>query len=416
MFSRLRVRIIVLIMTISGVLLAGIFCWFCAANYIQTVNLSYNNLKEIAKADIPADWKGFDFKEDTGRFFYSFSGVLKLKVRDNGSALVVERINEVLFDIEDKDLSLIVKTILNKDESTGTLKDFVIRYYKAEPNSNGEIVIVLGNYAGEKQYLSKLISVAIGSFSFGISIIFLISLLVSKKITKPLENVWRNQQQFIANASHELKTPISVIMANNNILLNHQDDKIADRIQWINSTQVVSLQMKELLNEMLYLAKYDAKLVRVEKKRLDFSELVHSTVLSFDSVAFENNVEINLTADNGIFVNGNEVELRNLIGILLENAIKYSDKGNGVDVILKRVKKRVEFTVKNHGEVIGQDEIPFVFDRFYRVDKSRSKKISGFGLGLSIAKNIVDSHNGSITCESNVNSGTSFTVTMQTME
>ena len=230
----------------------------------------------------------------------------------------------------------------------------------------------------------------------------------------PVEKTWNQQKQFIADASHELKTPLTVLLANMDILENNKSDTIQSQIKWIQASKQEAKQMKNLIEEMLFLAKSDANRVDNSKTTINVSDTLFSLILSMEVIAFEKNVIINYasTIDENLYTVANEKQLMSLLSILLENASKYAYEETSITVKLKREQSKIKFEINNYGPVIPKNDIAHIFERFYRVDKSRNKEHGGYGLGLSIAKKITDENNMKISVESSVEKGTTFKVVM----
>ncbi len=256
--------------------------------------------------------------------------------------------------------------------------------------------------------LRSTVFVCAGLFIASLVVIFLISLALSGIAVNPVKTAWRKQKQFVADASHELKTPLTVILANNNIMLAHRESKIQDEIKWLQSTEEEAQHMKKLIDQMLFLAKSDSDDNNPELYDVNLSEIVEAATLNFEPIAFEQNVIISCDADSDICIKGDATLLTHLCHILIDNAIKYSHRNQAVTISLKKNGMNTVLSVNNKGNTIEKEEISHIFDRFYRSEKSRTTK--GYGLGLSIAQNIVTSMNGKITVESNQSKGTTFTV------
>ena len=169
--------------------------------------------------------------------------------------------------------------------------------------------------------------------------------------------------------------------------------------------------MKELVEDMLFLAKHDGAERPKDSQSLNFSDLVTGCVLRFESVAFERQVELSSDIQPGLALSGEPESLERLVMILLDNAVKYAGEHGRVDVALCRRQERIAFSVRNTGEPIPPEHLEHLFERFYRVDGSRSRKEGGYGLGLAIAHTIVESHRGQIEVRSSKDTGTVFTVT-----
>ena len=238
-------------------------------------------------------------------------------------------------------------------------------------------------------------------------IIFVISLVLSGFAVKPVKTAWEQQKQFVADASHELKTPLTVILANNNIMMSHGSSTVSDEKQWLESTEEEAQHMKKLIDQMLFLAKSDAGETNLEMSDVDLSEIIEGASLNFEPVAFEKGVLIETQIDSGMILRGNALQLNQLAHILIDNAVKYSSPDSVIKIRLCKKGDSVEFSVNNRGNVIGENELEHIFDRFYRAERSRTTK--GYGLGLSIAQKIVQSMNGRLTSKSNEQDGTTFT-------
>lgn len=241
---------------------------------------------------------------------------------------------------------------------------------------------------------------------------FGISIFLARWVVRPTERAWKQQQQFVADASHELKTPLTVIMANNSILLGHEDETVASQRRWVESSQSEAHQMLSLVNDMLFLAKPENQNRQIVTEDIDFSDLVEGDVLQFESVCFEKDIDLKDAVGKNVVVRGDKARLQRLVSTLLDNACKYADEGGWVKVSLEKHGSQAVFTVNNDGTVIPPEDIPHIFDRFYRVDKARVRSEGGFGLGLAIAKEVVDEHHGTIEVTSDEQRGTLFTVTL----
>ena len=239
--------------------------------------------------------------------------------------------------------------------------------------------------------------------------IFFISLFLSKLAVRPVEKAWKQQQQFVADASHELKTPLTVILANNNILISHVNDTAANQKKWLDSTGEEAEHMRKLIENMLFLAQGDAGQTPAIQIPVHFSELAWSVLLQFEPIAYEKQIELDSDIQPGLYIKGDTTQLKQLIHIFLDNGCKYAGQHGQVFLRLFSQQNNVLLCVRNTGAVIPKEELPHIFERFYRSDKARVRE-GGFGLGLAIAKSITESHSGTISVESTPETGTKFTV------
>lgn len=212
---------------------------------------------------------------------------------------------------------------------------------------------------------------------------------LAKNIVRPLEESYRKQKQFISDAGHELKTPVSVVNANAELLARELGEN-----QWLSNIQHENERMGVLVTQLLELAR--AENVQPQMGRLDLSHLVCGEVLPFESVAFEAGLLIESRIQEGILTEGSSAELKQLVSILVDNAIRHGSAGGNVSVSLSKEHGDAVLSVTNAGDEIPEEQREQIFERFYRADESRNSGSGHYGLGLAIAKAIADSHRGSI--------------------
>ena len=239
-------------------------------------------------------------------------------------------------------------------------------------------------------------------------LLLLVSVLLSFWATRPVERAWRQQRQFLSDASHELKTPLTVILSNAELLYG---TGLAEKpARWTDNIRSEARQMKSLVEEMLILAQADNAVQTAVMAELSLSDTAQDCALAFEPVAFESGktLEYHIQEDLGVLGDGDR--LRQLISILLDNAIKYGQEGGAITLTLYKTDRFARLTVSNPGEPIPAEQLPRLFERFYRADASRGEQ-SGFGLGLPIAQTIANEHKGLLKAESDAVS-TRFIFTM----
>ena len=239
---------------------------------------------------------------------------------------------------------------------------------------------------------------------------FFVGLFLSGLALRPAEKTWKQQRQFVADASHELKTPLTVILANTGIVLAHPEDPVSAQSKWLEYTQEEARQMKGLVEDLLFLAKSDDARLESHFLPLDMSELVQGCLLPFEPVAFEAGVALESQVEPGLTLTGDEAQLRRLVRILLDNGVKYAGRQGTVELSLSRQQDKLRLTVRNTGTPIPAEHLPHLFERFYRADAARDRSQGGYGLGLAIAKAITEQHRGKISVSSSAEAGTTFTV------
>ena len=233
-----------------------------------------------------------------------------------------------------------------------------------------------------------MISIIIGAL--GIVIIFVIAKKLSTTIVQPVENTFEKQKQFISDASHELKTPLAVIEANADVL----QDKVGEN-KWITYIQNEIQSMNKLVNDLLVLARMENQTTSNNQK-FNLSKEVEMSVSVFESMIYEKKIMLETKINEGIEFNGDKEDIKHIISILIDNAIKHTEENGKIIVNTLKEKNNIKIEVKNQGAPIPEEERQKIFERFYRVDKARSRSEKRYGLGLSIAKGIVEKYNGTI--------------------
>lgn len=240
----------------------------------------------------------------------------------------------------------------------------------------------------------------------GMLVLFGIASALARWATQPVECAWDQQRRFVADASHELKTPLAVIAANAQIL-SSEPGLAPGAERWVRSTLDETVRMRGLIEDMLELARIEQPgTARTEP--VDMTGVVDGIALQFDAVAFERGCDVARDLAPGVVVMGDAAQLERLVKILLDNACKYSEPSTTVSVSLKAAGGSAQLSVTNQGTPIDPEDLPHLFERFYRSDKARDRKTGGYGLGLAIAKGICEQHGGSIATTSTQADGTTF--------
>lgn len=468
MLRKLRTKFIVLNMTTVAIVLTVVFVIICVINYQQSINMVYSTLDDALSSMkqthvLPGDEKhplnsefqndsqrgeqqegtGLDNQESLSAEEYRdesitppeiggrpegdspFIPVAVYSVRNDDSVPVAES-GYASASISDEVLTAAINQLSSLDDDSGKLDDVGLFYRKL---SQGDIVYYAFADSSAANGWQSLAVTLIGVGVVTLLVFFVISVFFSRWAMKPVKQAWLQQQQFVADASHELKTPLTVVLANASILLTHSEQNIASQSQWIESTQTEAKRMQRLVNDLLYLARSDEKsapdsqskkakrgttTIHEESKATDFSYVVEGQILQFESVAFERSVTLQSDIQENLWVNESQDKLERLSSILLDNACKYAPENSTVGIVLKKIELKkgktiARFSVVNQGSVINQEDLSRLFDRFYRADKARTRT-GGFGLGLAIAKEIAKAANGSISAVSTQETGTVFTV------
>lgn len=237
------------------------------------------------------------------------------------------------------------------------------------------------------------------------------AIIIAERTISPIREAFYKQKELIANASHELKTPLTVINTNLSVLENNKTETIESQNRWINNIIEQTNRMNRLIYQMLDLSKTESLLASETKQPIQLSELIEKLVMEFEVNAFEKKIHVTSNIEENIVFNGNTENMIKLFTILIDNAIKYTQENGAIDLSLTQKKNKIEFTIQNTGKGIEKENLGKVFQRFYKQDESYNQDSNhSFGLGLAIAKAIVDQLNGSITVTSEVNVHTTFLV------
>jgi signal transduction histidine kinase len=279
--------------------------------------------------------------------------------------------------------------------------------YYAAPKSYGS-VIVYTNKSAENALMKKSMYISIFVTFLAMLALMLVAIALSHYITRPVGEAFTKQKQFVSDASHELKTPLTVISANADLL----EDEIGDN-KWLGYIKSQTERMRTLVYDLLDLSRMDAaKEKQTVFERFNLSEAVTNAVLPFEGTAFELNKNLQVNIDENIYYYGNEKQIKQLAAIFLDNAMKYSNENGNVRVTLKKTKDKLQLEFFNTGCNVRDDEREKIFERFYRSDTSRARQTGGYGLGLAIAKSIMDSHRMKIVVNSVENAWMKFTISL----
>ena len=416
MIKRLRKKFILTNMRLVALVLITVFGVLVGYNYQRLVRQSEEAMRTALKWSDDAPPPVFQFgasheeeMEEQGeeRRFTMVPVFVVLLDEDGGPAQVTGGNNVEVSD------QVVAQAVAAATEESGAISGLNPRYLQDTDRGGGENSrIAFADMGWETDSLWPLIrsSLLVGALALGG--FFVISLMLSGLALKPAEEAWEQQRRFVADASHERKTPLTVILTNTGILLAHSGDTIAQQQKWVEYIRDEAQRMRALVEDLLFLAKSDAgKETSPVTAPVDVSELTWSALLPFEPVAFEQGVEMESEIADQLTVQGNADQLRRLVAILLDNAVKYAGNGGRVKLVLSRPERGgVCLTVHNTGPAIPPEHLPHLFERFYRADDSRARTSGGYGLGLAIAKRIVDGHGGSITVSSREDAGTDFTV------
>ena len=328
------------------------------------------------------------------RFFY-------VKVNSNGEILELNL--EMMFDFTEVDAQAYLSEVLDTTKDRGSIGSFS---YLTASKPYGQIIVFAErsielNLIGYLTQTSLWVAIVVCLILAGLAAFF------TNWLVAPVETAFISQRRFISDASHELKTPLAIISANIDVLENQIGEN-----QRLNQIRSQSVHMAELVKDLLLIAQSDEAESVVALDKIDLSKTVLSSALEFESPAYETGKQYSFDVVEGISVDGNEKQLKQLVGILLDNAMQYSDAQGQIKLSLTRKSNRALLTVYNTGVGVPKSERQRIFERFYRSDQSRSHQNGGYGIGLSVAQAIVVAHHGKITVSGEYQKWVQFDVTL----
>ena len=311
--------------------------------------------------------------------------------------------------LEDTDaLTAILTDCLSQEADEGSLPGYALRYLRQDDGLYTQIAFV--DISLETAALRQMMASYLRIGLLSLLLLAGASFLLSLRVTRPVERAWRQQRQFFSDASHELKTPLTVILSNAEML--ETSDLPERESRWRDNILSESRQMKALVEEMLTLSRTEDAQRKPTVADVDLSDLSEDCALAFEPVAFEAGKPLSWDVTPALTVSGDGEKLRRLLSILLDNAAKYGAPGEGIVLSLRAERSQAILSVANGsgGHPIPPEELPRLFERFYRADASRGEQ-SGFGLGLPIAQAIAKEHHGALRAESD-EQATRFTFTL----
>lgn len=388
MIKRLRIKFVCINMTIVTAMLLVIFGMVLQFTQENLENQSIRMMQNVAENERVQPGRPGEGREEVQLpfFFVTIDFRGEMTAASGG-----------YYDLSDEEQVLqIIQQARNTDAETGILKEYKMRFQKRTmPFGEAMVFVDISSEIATMENLVKT-CVFIGIISF--SVFLGLSFWLARWAVKPVETAWNQQRQFVADASHELKTPLTVIMTNAE-LLQSPEYTDADRRRFSDSILTMSHQMRGLVESLLELARVDNGAAKMVFSEFDFSEQVSDGLLPFEPVYFEKELLLESEIEEGLKVKGSQAHLRQVLDILLDNAAKYASPQGTVTVKLKRQGSHCLLSVANPGEQISKEDLKNIFKRFYRIDKVRSMNHS-YGLGLSIADSIVKEHGGRIWAES----------------
>ncbi|WP_455136211.1 sensor histidine kinase [Thermophilibacter sp.] len=407
MLRRLRRELIAITMLLVGLVLAGVLGTALVSSALTSQQMTTRVLKRALRGEIvsasfgDADGGGADV-------------MLAITVDVSADGTVMSRDNAWL-QIPSETLADVVDEALASGSDAGECVRYPTISWMRAPVAGGWRVSLVDTYSRDASLRAQALNSAV-IFAVSMLVLFVVAYLLSGLALRPVERAWEQQRRFVSDASHELKTPLSVMLANTQIL-EAEPGLDEETRRWVRSTREEASHMRGLVEDLLVLARADERDASGSREReaelVDLTALVSGCALEFDAVAYERGCSIECSLEDGVEARVRTDDFARVVRTLLDNATKYAAPGSVVRVGLARDGRRTRLTVNNRGEVISQEDLPHLFDRFFRTDRARQRSPEGgFGLGLAIARSIVESAGGRIEAASTERDGTTFTVTL----
>ncbi len=316
--------------------------------------------------------------------------------------------------LEEAELEALLDKSQKSKRISGDIKinNETYRFMKFPSPEGGALTIAYLNIQREKSFLAQLatIFIVIGLGSIGLS--FFGSLFMANKALMPIKEAWERQKNFITDASHELRTPLTSIQTNLEVILDNTRESVDSQRKWLNNILSENKRMSKLVDDLLLIARADSQQEKMIMSPFCLSKALKEAASPYEPIGAKKDIAVLLSLDEDVNIVGDETRIKQLIVILLDNAIKYTPAGGTVTLELKEINNSAEIYIKDTGEGIGSGDKDKIFERFYRVDKARSRGSGGSGLGLSIAYWIVKEHGGSINVTDAKPVGCVFTVVL----
>lgn len=430
MFKKSRRKIVAAVLSVLVLVLCGTFCVIYLASYVDMTNENRKLLEQYVNAyslpepqlndlseegvsgtggageedsgiddagdggpetHLPGD-EGFDGSTDPGGGRGGRRGEPPLLELSTFYSVVISESGEVvkvdtadISSLDEEGLSELALEIAESGESDGVRNNLI---YRMEDKGDYTLVAFLDNTV-VLENVETLISYTLIFGAAALVALFFLARYLAGKIVSPLEESYLSQRQFISDAGHELKTPVAVINANLELLSREIGEN-----QWLSNIQYENERMSSLVIQLLELAR--AENVTPQMESLDLSRLVYGETLPFETVAYEKGLTLNSEISENACVCGNSTQLKQLVSILIDNAVRHSSRGNEVRITLRKEKSHALLSVMNDGEEIPPEQQKHLFERFYRTDEARTGEDGHYGLGLAIARAIVTAHKGTI--------------------
>jgi|GEM_PF-1077762 Signal transduction histidine kinase len=409
MRMRLTIYYTLVLALSSAVLIAFVFYNFFYSNRftvdrdLKLTALQVNDLHALPVLEMPPNDE--NIADDNKPTDYLF----KLILRDENMNITQSSVpNDELVQGSQE---LAQQTWMTQQENWDTvlLDGFEYRFFSIPyHNKNNGVVQSYCNLTMLHKLLSRFIYLPIASGIIAIVFAALMGWWLAGRAMMPIRIAWQRQKEFIGDVSHELRTPLTVVQSNLDVAIADEEGSIRENMNWLQNAYTETENMGKLINDLLFLARIDAREIQFDYHEFDLSELLTRLVTQFTPLFQGKNLKFASDIESDIQMYGDDIRIRQVINIFLDNASKYTPAGGCVRLEMHKKQHAIEILVADNGIGFDESEKDNIFRRFYRIDKTRSRKQGGTGLGLPIAAWIVNEHRGNIQVFSKTGKGSIF--------
>ena len=382
MIKKLESKVFWILMVSISTIILGVIILFAILNYNNTINAATSMLDRFDNFFKMPNDERTQTNNDDNRMEIDLSETYTYMI-ENGK--IVDSIGN-----KNEDIERYVYKAYKQNKEKGIVGNYVYKVRTSKMKDERATIILMEDESVVTR-IKFIYIYAISGSIISIIIAYAISKKVSNMIVKPVKETMEGQKRFISDASHELKTPLAVIEANADVLESN-----IGKSKWMEYIQSEIASMDKLINNLLFLAKVENVKELKEKENFDLTQEVKMTASMFESMAYERKVKIEDKIDENVSFNGNKEDIKQVLSVLIENAIMHTKENGKIVVELNKEKGTTVLQVSNEGEEIPKEEREKIFERFYRVDKSRNRSEKRYGLGLAIAKSTVEKYKGRI--------------------
>ncbi|THF75263.1 sensor histidine kinase [Cohnella fermenti] len=425
MFKKLRNRLLVVNLVIISIIMFVAF----AAIYTITYRNTQNDIQmDLSRATDSYHMKGGDGGPRGGQGDTGPSGnegdrgpsgkdggmeplerSLSFMVMTDTSGAMTESKSQ--FEVDDELLGQALDKAWSSGKISGQFTLDGSRWaYSKELAAGGGYMFVFLDVSAQQKILTNLIYTFLAVALATLIVIYFTSRYFASRSIAPIKEAFEKQKQFIADASHELKTPLTIIGTNADVLLANGEETIESQAKWLHYIKSETERMAKLTNDLLFLAQMDDSREQTLMAPFDLSKAIESILLTMEAVFFEKSIRLDYEIEPHLKAYGSAEQIKQVAMILLDNAVKYTKPDGAVTLSLKKQGSELALTVENTSDGIDPEHLTRIFDRFYRTDSSRARKQGGYGLGLAIAKSIVERHRGRIAARSVPGESVAFSV------